>query len=220
MRFAIYGIGGFGREIAPIASALAQTEPSDSCPVIFVNDQANGPSDCNGLPVIGFADLSAPAHRDRAVIAAVGDGRTRAHLEQRCEAAGLRIGTLQAPTARVLEGNEIGRGAVLCDFTMVTANAKIGKSFQANIYSYVAHDCIIGDYVTFAPRVSCNGTIEVGDFAYVGTGATFVQGTAQRPLRIGEGAFVGMGAVVTKAVEPYTLVAGNPARVIRSLRRP
>jgi acetyltransferase-like isoleucine patch superfamily enzyme len=45
----------------------------------------------------------------------------------------------------------IGDGAILSPFTCITSNVRIGKSFHANLYSYVTHDCIIGDYVTFAP---------------------------------------------------------------------
>lgn len=116
--------------------------------------------------------------------------------------------------------NEVGEGAVLCDFVTITANAKIGKSFQANIYSYVAHDCVIGDYVTFAPGVHCNGNIHIGDYAYIGTGAVFTQGKNDKPLTVGEGAIVGMGAVVTKPVPPYTVVAGNPAKPIRKITPP
>ena len=101
---------------------------------------------------------------------------------------------------------------------MITSNAQIGSFFQANIYSYVAHDCKIGDFVTFAPRVSCNGNVVIEDHAYIGTGAVIRQGTADRPIVIGSGAVVGMGAVVTKSVPPGTTVVGNPAAELQ--RRP
>jgi acetyltransferase-like isoleucine patch superfamily enzyme len=89
---------------------------------------------------------------------------------------------------------------------------RIGRSFHANIYSYVAHDCRIGDFVTFAPKVCCNGNVHVHDGAYIGTGAVIRQGTPEKPLVIGEGAVVGMGAVVTRDVAPGATVVGNPAR--------
>ena len=61
----------------------------------------------------------------------------------------------------------------------VTASASIGRHFQCNIYGYVAHDCVIGDFVTFGPRVCCNGNVRVEDGAYVGTGATIKQAWSQ-----------------------------------------
>ena len=75
-----------------------------------------------------------------------------------------------------------------------------------------AHDCIIGDYVTFAPGVRCNGNVVIGDHAYVGAGAIIKQGSQGKHMLIGEGAVVGMGAIVTKDVPPYTTVVGTPAR--------
>ena len=122
--------------------------------------------------------------------------------------------------ATALVSGEVGSGAVFSDHTMVTADARIGRSFQCNIYSYVAHDCVVGDYVTFAPRVSCNGNVHIGDKAYIGTASIIVPGTPDAPMVIGEGAVVGAGTVVTKPVAPYTLVVGAPARVVRSLERP
>ena len=92
-----------------------------------------------------------------------------------------------------------------------TSNIKIGKSFQANIYSYIAHDCIIGDYVTFAPAVRCNGNILIENHVYIGTGAIIKQGKPNRPLVIGEGAIIGAGAVVTQNVPAGMTVFGNPA---------
>lgn len=68
---------------------------------------------------------------------------------------------------------------------------------------------MIGDFVTFAPGVRCNGNVRIGDFAYIGAGAMIRQG-----LSIGAGAVVGMGAVVTKNVPEGVIVAGNPARIL------
>ena len=94
---------------------------------------------------------------------------------------------------------QIAEGSALSPFVSITSNIKIGKCFHANLYSYVEHDCIIGDFVTFALGVKCNGNIHIHDHAYIGAGAMIKQGTPDQPLVIGEGAIVGMGAVVTKA---------------------
>ena len=114
----------------------------------------------------------------------------------------------------MMDNIEIGEGRLLCPFVSITSNIKIGKFFHANIYSYVAHDCVIGDYVTFAPGVKCNGNIHIEDHAYIGTGAVIKQGTPDKPLVIGKGAVVGMGAVVTKSVPAGVTVVGNPARIL------
>ena len=109
---------------------------------------------------------------------------------------------------------EIGEGAALSPFVTITSNIKIGKCFHANLYSYVEHDCVIGDYLTFAPGVKCNGNVHIEDHAYIGTGAVIKQGTPDKPLIIGKGAVVGMGAVVTKSVPAGVTVVGNPARIL------
>lgn len=88
----------------------------------------------------------------------------------------------------------------------------MGDYFHYNIYSYVAHDFVIGDFVKFAPNVCCNGNVHIHDYAYIGTDAVIRLGTPAKPLIIGEGAVIDMGAVVTKVVAPYGVVVGNPAK--------
>jgi acetyltransferase-like isoleucine patch superfamily enzyme len=56
------------------------------------------------------------------------------------------------------------------------------------------------------------GKVVIQDKAWIGFNAIVLKG-----VTIGEGAIVGAGSVVSQDVPPYTLVAGNPARVIRAL---
>jgi sugar O-acyltransferase (sialic acid O-acetyltransferase NeuD family) len=197
MKLAIYGPGGFGREL--VQSALDAVGPGE---VTFVSDDPGqvGQTVC-GIPVIGPDQLDGPA------VIAIGDPGVRRRIADRITA-----GSLSAPTHRRGPDVVVGEGAVFCDFTVVTASARIGRHFQCNIYSYVAHDCVIGDFVTFAPKVCCSGNVHIEDDVYVGTGAILRQGAAGKPLRIGKGAVIGMGAVVTKDVPAGATVIGNPAK--------
>ena len=112
----------------------------------------------------------------------------------------------------------IGDGSILCPFVTLTSNITLGKCFHANLYSYVEHDCVIGDFVTFAPGVKCNGNVKIGDMVYIGAGAVIHQGTNDTPLFIGDGATIGMGAVVLNDVHAGQTVVGNPARPINKKR--
>jgi acetyltransferase-like isoleucine patch superfamily enzyme len=54
--------------------------------------------------------------------------------------------------------------------------------------------------------------VRIGDDAWIGAGAMVLRG-----VTVGEGGIIAAGAVVTKDVPPYTIVAGNPAVVVREL---
>lgn len=211
-RIAIYGCGGFGREILPLARAYGEAIGFGSTDIVFVSDSVDEiGTEKNGVKVIAFDDLISSKHNDRAVIVSLGSSGARRALVEKCEQEGLRFGSLMAATHVSHDNVQVGEGSVFCDFSMCTSDVKIGRHFQCNIYSYVAHDCIVGDFVTFAPRVSLNGRIIVEDDVYIGTGAVLKQGTPEKPLIIGKGSVIGMGAVVTKDVLPGITVVGNPA---------
>lgn len=182
--------------------------------LVFVDDGAEA-GEVNGHQVFSWEDfLSLPASGRFAVLA-IADGKVRQKLAHRLQDAAVQ--TWSVVSGGVVEMDEVvlGEGAAISPFVTLTSNIRIGKHFHANLYSYVEHDCVIGDYVTFAPRASCNGNVHIEDFAYIGAGAVIKQGTPDKPLVIGEGAVIGMGAVVTKSVPAGVTVVGNPARLLK-----
>jgi sugar O-acyltransferase (sialic acid O-acetyltransferase NeuD family) len=214
--YGLFGAGGFGREVmSPAYEMLALLYDIREFELVFVVEDLAEETALNGHRVISEAAFLAHDVDQKQFNIAIADATVRERIATKMAAAGIEPFTIQAPNVVCYEHNDIDVGAILCAFTTVTANAKIGKFFHGNIYSYVAHDCVIGDFVTFAPSVHCNGRVVVEDYAYIGTGAVLRQGTDSKPLVIGKGATVGMGAVVTKSVPPFTTVVGNPAAEFR-----
>jgi len=210
IKYAVFGASGCGRGVLPLLRAQLARGTS-SWDLVFVDD--NPPlALLNGHRVLTYADWLAEPAEARHISVAIANSAIRAKLAERCRGDG--VGFVEARAANVVELDdvEIGEGAILCPFVTLTSNIRIGRHFHANLYSYVEHDCVIGDFVTFAPGVHCNGNIRIEDHAYIGSGAVIKQGMPERPLVIGRGAVVGMGAVVTKDVPPGATVVGNPAR--------
>ena len=208
----IYGAGGHGREIMSVArEQYARADVR----LVFIDDNVAGSvGQINGQDVLAWQAFVEQAGADASVSIAIADAVVREKLTDRCAEAGISLCQIRAANVVVGDKVKIGDGAILQPFVTLTADVRIGRGFHANIYSSVSHDCVIGDFVTFAPGVRCNGNIHIENRAYVGAGAMLRQGTPHTPLVIGAGATIGMGAVVVKDVPPGVTVVGNPARLL------
>jgi len=206
----VYGASGFGREVIPVV----RNNYSDEYEIVFVDDAAKF-SELNGLKVCSYESFLETTHAEKKMVIAIADSKVRERISSKLESDKIEQLSVLAPNSVIMDSNDIDKGVILCPFTTITSNTTIGKSFHANLYSYVAHDCVIGDFVTFAPSVKCNGNVHIENHAYIGTGVVIKQGTPEKPIIIGEGAVVGMGAVVTKSVKAGDVVFGNPAKSIK-----
>lgn len=213
--FAVYGASGCGRGAMPVASEmLSSRHAAGTFELVFVDD-APAAAIVNGRRVMSYAEFLAHEASSKAVSIAIADPLTRQRIAERCRADGIAPFSVVSGHSLMMDDVAIGEGAILSPFVTLTSNIRIGRHFHCNLYSYVEHDCVIGDFVTFAPRVHCNGNVLIEDFAYLGSGCVVRQGQPGKPLVIGRGAVVGMGAVVTRSVAPGTTVVGNPARLLR-----
>jgi sugar O-acyltransferase (sialic acid O-acetyltransferase NeuD family) len=199
----VYGASGCGRGIMPLLRAQYRQDK-----LVFIDD-GQAPRFVNGHEVLQWADFLELQADEKAVSIAIADSKTRRTLADKCTA--IEIPLIEARAASVVQMDEVilKDGACLSPFVTLTSNIRIGRCFHANLYSYVEHDCIIGDFVTFAPGAKVNGNVTIGDHAYIGSGAILRQG-----VTIGAGAVVGMGAVVTRDVPSGATVVGNPAKLL------
>lgn len=209
--YAVYGVSGCGRGVMPLAREQLRRANIAFERLFFVDDKPEA-AFVNGHRVLTYQEFLDTPARERHVVLAIANSTIRERLARRCAEDGVRPWSVSAANVETMDEVHVGEGAIFCPFVTLTSNIRIGRHFHANLYSYVEHDCVIGDFVTFAPAVKCNGNIVIEDHAYIGTGAIIKQGKPGQPLVIGRGAVVGMGAVVTKNVAPGATVVGNPAK--------
>lgn len=136
-----------------------------------------------------------------------------------------------------LYGCEIGDDSKIGTFVEIQKNAVVGKNCKISSHTFICEgvtiedDVFVGHNVTFINDMFPRATAEDGGLqteddwecvetrikkgASIGSSVTLLCG-----ITVGENAIVGAGSVVTKDVPPNTIVAGNPAQVLRNIEKP
>lgn len=140
-----------------------------------------------------------------------------------------------------IHSQHIGEHTTIWQFVVILKGAIIGKNCNISCYTFIENDVILGDNVTIKSGVYLWDGMTILDDVFVGPNATFTNDKYPRSkqfpssfqqillekgcsiganatilggVTIGTYAIVGAGSVVTTNVPAYSLVAGNPARVI------
>lgn len=205
MKF-IYSHGGYTREMHRCALAQYPNEQ-----IAFVDDNPS-------KTAISYDEArNIGANEASSFVISIADPALRLRKTEQVLSDGFSLFSVKVATAIIGENVVLGEGSVMSDFAIITSDARIGMGFQCNIYSYIAHDCVVGDFVTLAPRVAVNGRVELGDRVYIGTGATILPGEDGNSVRIGARAVVGAHALVTRDVPEGATVVGVPAKKLKKL---
>jgi sugar O-acyltransferase (sialic acid O-acetyltransferase NeuD family) len=212
----IFGAGGCGREVVDYASTqISEIEETHNRHVqLLLVDNAKSGMYFGEVKCISESEFVEIDAEKKYFNVAINNSKVREIVFNRLVATGAVPLNVVSDLSYVSPECSVGPGLLVSRFASINTSAKIGKAFHCNYYAYVSHDSVIGDFVTFAPGVMCNGNVRIENHVYIGAGAILRQGTESKPLVIGEGAVVGMGSVVTKDVPANTTVVGNPARVI------
>lgn len=211
MKIAIFGAGGFGREVKIIIDAINAERPGSYNLIGFFDDGVTKGTIVNGLPVLGGIEEINNFQEELGIAISIGTPSIKIKIIESITNDKIVYPTIIHPRASYSKDEvEIGKGCIICEGTIITCNIVIKDFVILNLLCTVGHDTLIDDYCAFMPSVNISGEVILRKGVYVGTGAKIIN-----QLEIGENTIVGAGAVVSKSLPPDCTAVGIPAKPIK-----
>ena len=208
---AIFGVGGFGREVLALIKDINRVNPIWNIVGFFDDGYEKGVM-INGYQNLGKTEDLNNWETPINLAVSIGNPVIKKIILDKISNPLVDYPTLIHPLAWVgdTEFVEIGKGCIICAGTLITTNIKMEDFVILNLGCTVGHDTIIKKYSAFMPSVNISGEVKIGEGVYVGTGAKIIN-----QLEIGDYAIVGAGAVVAKSLPANCTAVGVPAKVIK-----
>src|SRR5688500_14355554 len=174
---AIYGAGGFGREVLMLLRQLNLKHQEWNI-IGFFDDNTNLGDTIEKLPVLGTMAKLNHFENELYMVAAVGGSHVRAALVQLVANKNIKFATLLHPSVEVhdFQNITIAEGAIICAGNILTTGISIGKHVVLNLKCTVGHDVVLEDFVSLMPGCHISGNVKIGEGAYLGTGAVVLNG--------------------------------------------
>lgn len=192
-------------------AAIRRIDPLFTVLGFIDNNPSKHGSDFHGYPVFGGSERVSELAAQGAKFVNLITGSTVARYEVTRDAIarGAVLANFIHPSIDLTMTN-LGVGLYIQESVVIQAEVEVGDNASIHIGTMIGHESRIGHSAFVAHAVSISGSCEIGDGTFIGTNATILP-----RVRVGKWSIVGAGSVVTKDVPDYSVVAGNPARVIR-----
>ena len=202
----IIGAGGFGRELH--AMLWGGFSPDEYNFKGFLADETNEQAEQLG-PLVGSPEDYQPEENDRFLLA-IGYMDVRERLTRILSDRGGKFVSFIHQSAFVASTAEIGEGAVIYPFAVVSNAARVADQVHLNYYASVGHDCEVGRCCLLAPYATMNGFSGLEDQVYMSTHSTVVVAK-----RVGARSKVSANSTVQHDVPADSFVFGVPGKVLR-----
>jgi len=206
--YVILGAGGLGRELESWTSQTLKFNDEYKLQG-FIDDNLNALDDLqNNYKVLGRfqEDVILKYHN---ILLGIADPIAKSVIHNKILADGAEIISFIHESAIIGKNSELGPGHILCPFSLISCNVRIGKSVFLNLGSHIGHDAVIGDFSSIMANVDIGGGAIIGDNVFIGSNATILPG-----IKIAANSRIGAGSVVLRNIKKSGTYFGNPAKMI------
>lgn len=205
---AVFGAGGFGREVACLINLINKETPRWNL-IGFFDDDPNLKGTRNEYgEVLGGKDVLNQWEKLLDVVIAIGSPTVLRTVAKGIQNPLVDFPNLIAPTALFLDKDNvrIGKGNIICSSCLISCNVTIGDFNIFNGHVPVGHDTEIGNYNVVMPSVNISGGVKMGDENFLG-----VQSVVLQYVKIGNLVRLGANSVLMRNAKDNLLYMGNPA---------
>ena len=207
---AIFGAGGFGREVACLISRINMQLPNTWNFIGFFDDDERlwGTKNEYGEIIGGMNKLNA-WDKELALVITIGISQVLHKIVDGIVNHHISYPNIIDPTVDFLDPENVrmGKGNVICAKCFVSCNVEMGDFNLYNVGDGIGHDSCIGNYNVIMPNVNISGGVQIGDENMLGVKATVLQ-----YLKIGNQVRLGANSLLMKNAKDGMLYIGNPAK--------
>lgn len=207
---AIFGAGGFGREVACLINLINKEKPTWNLIGFFDDDpDLKGKHNEYGI-ILGGVDVLNAWEKPLSVLMAIGSGRTVKKVVGKITNNKVEYpNLLYKVNYSDINNFSIGKGNIVISSTFSCA-VKVGDFNVMNSSVVFGHDAQVGNYNTFMPAVRISGEVEVGDECFFGVGSIVIQ-----QIKMKDNVSLGAGSVLMRKPKPGNLYIGVPATIFK-----
>lgn len=207
---AVFGAGGFGREIACLIRIINESLEKPKWNFIgFFDDNLELKGSRNEYgEVLGGKDVLNQWNTPLDVAIAIGSPTVVQKVAEGINNPNVLFPNIIAPTVAFLDKNNVkmGKGNIFCTNCMVSCNVTIGDFNLFNGYITIGHDTVVGNYNMIMPSVNISGGVLMGNRNFMGLQSAILQ-----YLKVGNDTRIGAGAIVMRNTKDGYLYTGIPA---------
>lgn len=207
---AIYGAGGFGREVACTINKINEVEPTWNLIGFFDDGVEKGKMISHFGPILGgMADLN--AYQDEInVVIAIGNPLTVKKVVEQISNGNVKFPNLIHPNTHYSDKEtfSIGKGNIVQGGCSFSCDVRIGNFNVFNGDLVLGHDVSVGNFNAFMPAVRISGEVSIGNCNFFGVSSIVLQ-----QLKIKDNVRLAAGSVLMTKPKENNLYIGVPAKL-------
>lgn len=207
---AIFGAGGFGKEVALMIKRINEAGNDNWNLIGFFDDGKDKGYKVSHLgEVLGGMDELNTWDKELSLVIAIGNTTTLLRVRERITNTKILFPNVIDPSVKIIDHEtfSIGQGNIIQQGCRFSCDVTIGNFNVMNSDIVAGHDVTIGDYNVIMPDIRISGEVSIGTQCLIGVGSIILQQT-----KIGTGVRLAAGSVLLTKPKDNSLYMGNPAK--------